>query len=871
MKRIVPILLLLFVSKTLLAEHITGGEMFYTFTGMDGSQYRYRVTLKLYRDYFSTGADLDGSAAIGIFDKSNNRLVWNQLVPMSKREDLVLGSPDRCISDPPVVHYEVGYYEFSVSLPASANGYTVAYQRCCRISGISNLIGSGSTGATYTADIPGTSRVSTAPANNSARFTGRDTVILCGGYPFTYSFSAVDADPLDELRYSFCEAWLGGAPGNLGASTPNPPASPSYSSVTYNAPYHSGSPLGSSVTIDPVTGIISGSSPRPGIYVVTVCVEEIRNGIVIAVQRKDLQVKIGGCNIAKAQLEAVYPVCDDFTESFSNLISSPLISSYYWDFGDPASGLDNLSSDPTPTHTFSAAGDYTIKLVTNRNQDCSDSTTAIVKVWPGFFPALVSDGVCVTNPVLFEDATTLNYGIVDSWSWDFGDETTIADVSAVSTPSWTYAGAGVKNVTLTVTSSKGCKGSVTEPVPMIDRPPITLAFRDTLICIPDALQLQASGAGIFSWTPAAGMANPGTGTPTVSPTATTTYHVQLNDQGCINNDSVKVRVVSFVTLEAMADTTICRTDPVQLTVTSDGLRYQWAPADAFSDATLQNPTAVSGNTETYTVTATIGSCLAEKQIHVIAVPYPIADAGPDTTICYNTPASLHGWHDGSSFAWSPASSLLNAGTLSPLAWPVRSQQYVLTSLDTKGCPKPGRDTVLITVLGKIYPYAGRDTLVVIGQPLQLNAEGGTSYAWLPPTGLSNPGIKNPVGLYGPEIDSVRYWVRVFNDAGCYDSASVKVTVFKTAPSIFVPTAFTPNNDGLNDEFRPVAAGIQKINYFRVFNRWGQLVFHTTQTGRGWDGTIGGVPQGSNAYVWMVSAVDYLGKPFFLKGTVTLIR
>jgi gliding motility-associated-like protein len=87
----------------------------------------------------------------------------------------------------------------------------------------------------------------------------------------------------------------------------------------------------------------------------------------------------------------------------------------------------------------------------------------------------------------------------------------------------------------------------------------------------------------------------------------------------------------------------------------------------------------------------------------------------------------------------------------------------------------------------------------------------------------------------------------------------------------VPTAFTPNNDGLNDTIYPVSVGIKRINYFSIFNRWGQLVFKTTADRHGWDGNINGKQQGSGVYVWMVSAVDYLDRAIFLKGTVTLIR
>ncbi len=879
MKRFLLIITTFFLSKTLLAEHITGGEMYYTFLGMSGGQYKYQVTLKLYRDCFSAGAQLDASAAIGIFNRSTNTLVYNELIARTKTERLQLGTPGPCITNAPIVCYEVGYYEFTISLPASVNGYTIAYQRCCRINGISNLSSSGSMGATYIADIPGTNVLATAPENNSAKFIGTDTVIVCGGYPFTYSFAAIDADATDQLSYSFCEAYVGGGQGGgtgggLNTPSPNPPANPPYRAVNYSFPYNSSAPLGQAVSINPSTGLISGTAPAEGIYVVTVCVSEIRNGKVIATQRKDLQIKAGGCDIAKAQLNPEYISCDGFTLTFNNLSNSPMINSYYWEFGDPGSGTANNSSTlKNPTHTYSTAGDYTIKLVTNRNQECSDSTTAIVRVWPGFFPDFTSTGVCLINPVQFTDRTTTNYGVVDKWRWDFGQANAVDDTSNIRNPNWTYADTGTKNVRFIVGNSKGCLDTIFKAIKILDKPPITLAFRDTLICVPDNVQLQASGTGIFSWAPVTNMVNGTTATPTVNPTTTTTYTVTLDEQGCINTDTVQVRVVRVVTTRAMPDTTICLTDSVQLNIVSDGLQHLWTstPASSLNDPTLQNPMALPTETTNYQVLATIGSCTATENIVVRTVPYPVADAGADTVICYNTPAFLKGSHDGSSFIWSPVSSLINSNTLNPTAYPSSTTTYMLTSLDTRGCPKPGYDTVLVTVLPKIRPYAGNDTLVVVGQPLQLNAEGGVNYFWSPPTGLNNPAIKNPIGIYGEEIDSLRYTVKVFNEIGCYDSAFVSVKVFKTNPYVFVPSAFTPNGDGLNDVIRPIAVGVQQIKYFRIFNRWGQLLFHTTTNEQGWDGKISGTPQGSNVFVWMVSAIDYLGKPIFLKGTVTLIR
>jgi gliding motility-associated-like protein len=879
MKRCLLILLTTLLSKTLLAEHITGGEMFYRFVGMDGALYKYTITLKLYRDCFSAGAQLDPSAPIGIYNRTTGALIFSESIPRTKTDRLNLNSPGPCITNAPVVCYEVGHYEFNVSLPASPNGYTVTYQRCCRINGINNLSASGTMGATYIADIPGTSVLPDGPQNHSARFIGEDTVIVCAGYPFTYSFAAVDENTTDELRYSFCEAYVGGGQGGgpgggPNTPSPNPPLGPPYSSVNYNFPYNSSSPLGVAVTIDPLTGLITGRAPVEGIYVVTVCVSEIRQGRVIAVQRKDLQIKAGGCDIAKAQLDPEYISCDGFTMTFNNLSNSPMINSYYWEFGDPGSGpANNTSTIKSPTHTYSVAGDYPLKLVTNRNQECSDSTTAIVRVWPGFFPDFSSTGVCLINPILFTDRTTTNYGVVDKWRWDFGQNNAIDDTSNIKNPNWTYADTGSKNVRLIVGNSKGCIDTVIKTIKVLDKPPITLAFKDTLICVPDNLQLQASGTGVFNWSPVVNMLNANTATPTVNPSTTTTYTVELNQQGCVNTDTVRVRVVRVVTTRAMPDTTICLTDSVQLKIESDGLRHQWTatPASGFNDPTLQNPTVLPSTTTNYQVVARIGSCSTTENILVTTVPYPFADAGNDTTICYNTPAALHGSHDGRTFTWTPSNSLINANTLNPTAFPTDTTAYVLASYDVRGCPKPGYDTVIVNVMPKIRAYAGRDTLVIVGQPLQLNAEGGVRYVWSPPTGLSSTTIKNPIGRYNTEVDTVRYTVEVFNEIGCSDSAFVSVTVFKTNPYVFVPTAFTPNGDGRNDVVRPIAVGVQQIKYFRIFNRWGQMVYQTTSSEQGWDGRINGTLQGSNVFVWMVSAIDYIGKPIFLKGIVTLIR
>ena len=864
MKSIFPLLLLMGAFFCARADHITGGEMFYTYAGSAGGVFRYTVTLKLFMRC-NSGRVFSNPSYITVFEKNTNRRVSDIAVGLSSQQTLSAVSTNPCITDPPTVCYVVGYYTATLSLTASANGYLLASQVNYRIAGINNLASNyGLIGATYTAEIPPTATA----VNSSAHFTGSDLVTICADNSFSYSFAAWDDDG-DQLRYHFCDAYISGGGGTPGNATP--PSGPPYESVPYGRPeFDNGSPLGNRVQLDAASGLITGVAPGEGKYVVTVCVEEIRGGVVIATQRKDLQINIASCTIAAASLPPKYLLCrESKTLTVYNQSNSPLIQTYSWLFSNAAGVLLFSSNSATPSYTFPDTGRYTVKLVINRGLQCADSSAAPVLVYPGMKAAFDAAGGCVNKPTSFIDRSGSVYGAINSWSWNFGQNG--QDVSNQQNPVYTYPVTGIKNVRLIVGDSKGCADTMFKEITILNKAILSLAFRDTLICIPDRLQLEAYGSGSFSWRPTPGMVNANTATPTVAPVVSTWYYVEVDYDGCKNNDSVQVRVVDHVSLQAMPDTVICRGDAIRLHLVSDGLRYSWTPAGQLVDATSPAPTTLPAGTSTYEVTAVIGSCSAKEQVLVTAIPYPQANAGPDTTICFNTPARLHGAMDGSSLLWAPASTLSNAAALQPSATPLQTTAYVLYAYDNKGCPKPGTDTMVVTVLPDIRAWAGRDTAVVVGQSLQLEAKGGVQYAWSPPLGLSSVTIYNPVGLYTAASAGIQYKVLVYNEAGCVDSAYIKVKVYKTLPSVFVPNAFTPNADGHNELLRPIAVGIRSLEYFRIYNRWGQLVFSSTDTESGWNGSLNGKAQEPGAYVWMVKAVDYLGGPHFEKGTVVLIR
>ena len=867
--KFLSLITLLLMALSSYANHISGGEMSYTLVSQSGNNFTYTITLKLFRDGLGGGPPLAGSEAIAIYARGTNALVWsNNFVPRVSFNTIQLTTPGPCIINPPQVIYDVAIYQDNVTLPGTANGYIVTYQRCCRVSGIVNVTNSATTGVTYYAEIPGNLFEATGPANNSAKFLGIDTVVICAGYPFEYNFGAVDADG-DILSYRFCNAYTGATSGN---PNPVPPGPPAYTPLPYSSPYNGGSPLGSGVTINTNSGLITGTAPPAGTYVVTVCVEERRNGELIATQRKDLQVKIADCDVATVTLEPNgYINCNDFTVAFSNLSPSALINSYFWDFGDVTT-LADTSRLAGPSYSYPDTGVYTVKVVANRNQPCSDSTTAQVRVFPGFIPAFSHTGMCVNVPVQFNDLSSAVHGTINFWRYDFGVTSISSDTSLLQHPQYTFNAVGSYTTEFIVGSSKGCRDTIYQTVDIIDKPPIAMGFRDTLICN-DTIQLNASGSGAITWTPNYNILNSTSVAPSVYPSTTTWYYVQFNDNGCRNTDSVRVRVLNGVSLVVGNDTSICANDPVQLTANTDGLQYAWNLDPSLSNPSILNPVATPLTTTTYQITSAIGNCVAIENVTVTVVPRPTVNAGMDTSVCYNTAAQLNAQTNGTSFTWSSPSSLSDPASLNPVATPANTTAYILTAIDnTSGCPKPSSDTVLVTVRPKVNAFAGNDTVIIASLPLQLKATGGVTYQWSPATNLSNPNIAGPIAMLDGNPEYVTYTVTVADQAGCSDTSSITIRVYKTGPDIFVPTGFTPNADGRNDVFRPIYVGMKEVDYFHVYNRWGNLIYsHNKMDGQGWDGSIRGLKQNTGTFIWMVRATDILGNVHFKKGTVTMIR
>ncbi len=781
MKKILLSIFLIATVYSAFATHTKGGWMYYEYLGPginDPAKLRYKIGLRFYTS--CNNAVPETGFNISIFQNVfPYTLVMDAPITLTLDNTIsncTTQSCYPCIDVIPSICYWVRTYESIVELDKSPNGYILAKQRCCRVNLISNLTDpSNSVGETYSINIPGFNAIiPNAHVNASPQFIFNDTAIVCGNNVFSISFSATDADG-DSLVYSFCNASDG---GSSTSPNPNTASTPPYSSVPYLFPYSGNRPLGSAASIDPVTGIISGIAPPPGEYVLTVCVAEYRNGIHFADSKKELHLRIADCSPVHATLSPDFTTCGDLTLSFFNLTDNISIQNWFWQFGDPASGTNDSSIAQFPTHTFTVAGDYTIKLIVNRGLPCVDSTEQIVHVFPGFFPGFAPIApFCVGQPVQFNDTTRTNYGTVSNWSWNFGDPATLSDTSHIQNPVYTYTVPGLYNVKLISGNSKGCKDTAYRNVTVLVTPALTVFPRDTTYCVLDSLQLTATGTGNFSWSPNTNIINGNSATPTVFPTAPATYFVSLDLAGCKSRDSVKLNGLNDLTNAINANpVNICEEDTLTLTGSSNKtahLTWMWTPAASVVSPNSQVTRAFPSASTTYTLTTRWGDhCIATKTTAISVTRLAIPEAGPPALFCTGQNAVQLSASGGLSYQWSPATGLSNANIANPFASPSVTTNYIV-SVGVAGCARTRQDTVLITVKPKPTLVLTNDTLICSIDTLQLNTTGAGSILWSPNYNISNTAINSP--LVSPDVPTT-YHVHVIDGFGCFNDDSVFVDV-----------------------------------------------------------------------------------------------
>src|SRR5215216_6462635 len=192
MNRIVLLCILLLSAFSGFAEHLKGGFFTYSFVSKTANTITYRVTLNVYMDCEAFGQQIDKEVNFTIYETNTNRFIRTTTVSKTSEYKLSKTADEQCITgNQAECYYKIVVYNLgSLTLPISADGYTISYQRCCRIKGINNIKNSQDIGNTYSITIPGTNIGQGAETNNSARFLINDTIVVCGASEFQYPFIA---------------------------------------------------------------------------------------------------------------------------------------------------------------------------------------------------------------------------------------------------------------------------------------------------------------------------------------------------------------------------------------------------------------------------------------------------------------------------------------------------------------------------------------------------------------------------------------------------------------------------------------------------------------------------------------------------------
>ncbi|MBL7682563.1 MAG: gliding motility-associated C-terminal domain-containing protein [Flavipsychrobacter sp.] len=427
--------------------------------------------------------------------------------------------------------------------------------------------------------------------------------------------------------------------------------------------------------------------------------------------------------------------------------------------------------------------------------------------------------------------------------------------------------------TYTVTgTTNGCTSNATITVNVIKKPLISIT-QDKAICEGVSVQLNVTGAQTYSWSPASGLSCTNCDAPVATPSATTTYIVTgTGADGCTATNQVTITVNPIPDVNAGDDVTICSGSTVKLNATG-AVSYDWKPGNTLSCTNCADPTASPAVQTTYTVIGVdnIG-CSDSDQVTVSIIDKSPISFGPDASFCKGGSAELYAT-GGSSYLWIPADGLSNHQTGTTTATPDKTITY-------KVIVKQGNcftDTGYITVNVHPLPFVdlGPDVTIGGGNSVQLNAsgEGIRNYKWSPEIDLSCVDCATPKAA---PRKTTNYNVVVTNEKGCSAEDNITVRVTCDNNQIFLPNTFTPNNDGVNDKFFPQGKGITHVKSFRVYSRWGELIFarddmKINDPSIGWDGTYKQTPLKPDVFVYMVNAFCESGEPIEIKGDISLVR
>ena len=319
---------------------------------------------------------------------------------------------------------------------------------------------------------------------------------------------------------------------------------------------------------------------------------------------------------------------------------------------------------------------------------------------------------------------------------------------------------------------------------------------------------------------------------------------------------------------------VCLGKPVQLTA-SGAAQYSWTPIDHLSCANCSNPVALPADSMLYTVKGTSAfGCIAYDSVRLSVIKPFKMQVSPDDTLCIGGSVDIKATNAGR-YLWSPATGLNRTDIADPQVRTNVSTTFRVIGFDNYNC---FTDTghVKITVGPKPTVTLGPDRVLSTGTPLQLNAITSNGpivkWEWTPIAELSCNNCPNPKTVVR---NNSYYSVLVTNNYGCTATDTILINSLCKSAQVFIPNAFTPDGDGLNDILMVRGRGVT-VKSFRIFNRWGELVFERQNffpddPKNGWDGKVRGVPATPDVFVYTAEVFCDNGVVYTYKGNTTILK
>jgi gliding motility-associated-like protein len=327
-------------------------------------------------------------------------------------------------------------------------------------------------------------------------------------------------------------------------------------------------------------------------------------------------------------------------------------------------------------------------------------------------------------------------------------------------------------------------------------------------------------------------------------------------------------------MNAGNDVVICRHQQTSLRG-SGAVKFNWVPGATLSCTDCASPIARPDSTTRYFVQGeNIFGCTSRDSVLItVKQPFKIAP-GTGDTLCKGETYMLK-VSGAELYNWSPVTGLDNPASSSPKARPDTTTLYRVVGRDDHDC---FTDTGYIRIV--VYPFplveAGKNETISAGASINLApvlSNDVKTIRWSPDKWLSCYNCPNPIAT--PK-QTTRYTIEVANQGGCITRDEITLFVICESGNLFVPNTFSPNGDGINDVFYPRGKGIYGIRNFRVFDRWGELVFEKTNfqpndASKGWNGSLRGKLASQDVYIYTIDVICENNVVFSYKGNVTLIR